>query len=111
MGTVSRVGRFLPATKGEVQDIDGKFQGISGEVQDDKHKIAELEEHENETTAIINTLVSKLNSLTPVGSLYRHACLDGTPCALTFDTPHIVQRCHTTSLSRHACTFCNACSH
>ena len=63
MGTVSRVERFLPATKGEVQDTNNIVQDHN----------AEFEQYKNETNTIINTLVNRLNSLTPVGCLSRHA--------------------------------------
>ena len=55
MGAVSRVGRLLPATKGEVQDVN-----------------AEVKEYKIETTVVIDALVSAINSLTPVGSLFWH---------------------------------------
>ena len=57
MGAVSRLGRLVPATKGEVQDVN-----------------AEFEQYKNETTTVINALVSEINSLTPVGGLLR-ACV------------------------------------
>ena len=63
MGAVSRVGRLLPATKGEVQDVKVKFEA-----------------YRNETTAVINALVSEINSLTPVGSLLWHVCFFGAAC-------------------------------
>ena len=55
MGAVGRLGRLLPATKGEVQDVNTEFK-----------------EYKNETTTVINALVSEINSLTPVGSLFWH---------------------------------------
>lgn len=51
-GAFNKVGRLLPATKGEVQDVN-----------------AEFEAYKNETTAVINALVSELNVLSPVRSL------------------------------------------
>ncbi|CAL5225989.1 g8791 [Coccomyxa viridis] len=47
-GAFNKVERQLPATKGEVQDIT-----------------ADLTAYKNETTAVINALVSEINSLTP----------------------------------------------
>ena len=62
MGTVRRVGK-LPATKGELQDTNAIVQA---------HNTA-FEQYKNETTTIFNALVTRLNSLTLVGSLLRHA--------------------------------------
>ena len=53
---VSKVDRVLPVSKGEYHD-------------DKAAATASFEAYRNETTAIINALVSKLNSLTPVSSL------------------------------------------
>ena len=53
ISTISRVDRLLPATKGQVQDNNAKF-----------------EEYRKETTSVIDALVSKVNSLTPVGCLF-----------------------------------------
>ena len=48
---LNKVERLLPATKGQVQDVKADF-----------------EEYKNETTTLIDALVSEVNSLTPVGS-------------------------------------------
>ena len=53
-GAFNKVERQLPATKGEVQDIT-----------------ADLTAYKNETTAVINALVSEINSLTPVRDLSK----------------------------------------
>lgn len=66
MGTINKVGSFLPATQGEVQDIDAKVQGIDGKVQ---NQSTEFKQYKNETTTVINILVGKLNSLTLVGNI------------------------------------------
>ena len=55
----SKVGRLLPADKGEVQDAQAKIEGL------EEYK-AESEAYKNETTTLINSLVSEVNSLTPV---------------------------------------------
>ncbi len=52
--TINNVENAFPASKGYVQASDSKLQ-------------AELDVYRNETTAIINALVGKVNSLTPVG--------------------------------------------
>ena len=52
--TINNVENAFPASKGYVQASDSKLQ-------------AELDVYKNETTAIINALVGKVNALTPVG--------------------------------------------
>lgn len=47
---MSTAGRILPASKGEVHDLE-----------------AELADYKTETTILINSLVGEVNSLTPVG--------------------------------------------
>ena len=47
------VPKLLPADKGSVQNLEAKVQG--------------LEDYKNETAVVINKLVNKINSLTPVG--------------------------------------------
>ena len=50
-GILSTTTAALPAKRGEVQGIE-----------------AELAEYKSETTTLINSLVDKVNSLTPVGT-------------------------------------------
>ncbi len=58
-GVVGEVGRFLPATKGEVQDNTvGKAEFLEYKSESEKYK--------NRTDILINTLIEKVNSLTPV---------------------------------------------
>ncbi len=54
------VGRLLPANKGTVQNLETKVEG--------------LEEYKTETSGVINNLVSKINSLTPVSKPTLAAC-------------------------------------
>ena len=53
---VSKVDRVIPVSKAEYQD-------------DKAASAATFQAYKNETTAVINALVGKLNSLTPVSSL------------------------------------------
>ena len=55
-GVVGEVGRFLPANKREVQDDKAAFVEYK----------SETENYKNRTDIVINTLVAKINSLTPV---------------------------------------------
>ena len=55
----STVGRLLPADKGTVEGLEARVEG--------------LEEYKTETGVVINKLVSKINSLTPVSTLLWHA--------------------------------------
>ena len=48
----NKVERLLPADKGTVYDLEGKVES--------------LEEYKNVTSGVINNLVNKINSLTPV---------------------------------------------
>ena len=58
-GVVGEVGRFLPASKGEVQDNTvGKAEFVEYKSESEKYK--------NRTDFLINTLIEKVNSLTPV---------------------------------------------
>ena len=61
-GAVNKVGRLLPADKGEVQDLK-----------------AELQEYKAQTTAVIDALVEEVNILTPVRSPFP-ACLQTWQC-------------------------------
>ena len=60
--TVGTVERLLPANQGEIQDIETRLESF------DAFK-AESEQYRLETTATINSLVGKVNTLTPVGAL------------------------------------------
>ena len=64
---IGRVGRVFPADKGEVQNNDAKFEAYKAKSE------AELAEYRQESAAAINALVSKVNSMTPVRSLFQHA--------------------------------------
>ena len=75
---VTRVGRILPASEGEVQDNEARLQAYQAETasrfeeyqtkyEDYKAKSeARFEKYRDETTGIINALVVKTNTLTPV---------------------------------------------
>ena len=56
------VTRALPASKGEVQDSSAKLEAKAEE------RNAHFEEYKTETTDVINALVGKLNSMTPVST-------------------------------------------
>ena len=62
-GAANTVTRALPASKGEVRDNEAKLEAYKA--TSEEHN-AVFEEYRNETTGIINALVGKLNSLTPV---------------------------------------------
>ena len=55
-GVVGEVGRFLPANNGEVQDNRADFVEYK----------SETEKYKNRTDVVINSLIAKINSLTPV---------------------------------------------
>ena len=59
---IGRVRRVFPAEKGEVQDNEAKFEAYKAKSE------AELAQYKQESAAAIIALVSKVNSLTPVGS-------------------------------------------
>ena len=85
MGTVSKVERLLPADKGNVQDNDAKFEAYKAKTD------AELAEDKQE----INALISKVNSLTPVGSFSKHVSSCHHACV-----PDILNRCYTQSIQQ-----------
>ena len=56
------IDNSFPATKGAVRASDAKLEAVNSKLE------AELEKYKNENTAVINSLVSKVNALTPVGT-------------------------------------------
>lgn len=90
-GAIIRASRALPATEGELQDNEARLDAYRAGFEDYKAQSdARFEKYRNETTGIINALVDKTNTLTPVSSLLQvsfrhdngymssspHVCLD-----------------------------------
>ena len=78
------VDSFLPASKGEVRDVNIRLRTeLKTEHQDSSMSNvalkAKFEEYKNETTTVINGLVGKINSLSLVGNTITSssACLQG----------------------------------
>ena len=70
-GIPYKVNSLFPASKGEVRESDKKLGAAIQESYNQNAKLAaEFSEYKNETTALINSLVVEVNSLTPVRSLF-----------------------------------------
>ncbi|CAL5224843.1 g7598 [Coccomyxa viridis] len=68
-GITNKVTAFLPASKGDVQgSIEAALQ--QSDAQNSELR-TEFQEYKNETTAVINSLVGKINSQTPEGQEAR----------------------------------------
>lgn len=62
----SNVNRLVPASKSETQDVEAKVEQLEEFKAESEVYKAESEKNKAETAAIINNLISKVNSLTPV---------------------------------------------
>ena len=67
----SNVNRLVPASKSETKDVEAKVEALEEYKAESEVNKAKSEEYKKETTAIINSLIAKVNSLTPV-SLTSH---------------------------------------
>ena len=63
-GIFTNIDDSFPATKGHLRNTDTKLEAVE----------TELDEYKKQTTAIINTLVGEVNSLTPVGIPCQVTC-------------------------------------